>query len=79
MATLEHKLGELTNDSMKQILEDINNLEKDFRKLQQSDLNEQGFLKQQVSGLNQEKLKIEQSSLLLDARVNALEHDVGFE
>jgi len=46
MATLEHKLGELTNDSMKQILEDINNLEKDFRKLQQSDLNEQGFLKQ---------------------------------
>ena len=45
-ATLEHQSTECLNDILKEILEDINNLEKDFRKLQQSDLNEVVFLKQ---------------------------------
>ena len=35
------------------------NIEKDFRKLQNMDVNEIAFLKQQVGQLNQEKLKIE--------------------
>jgi len=34
LATLEHKITEAGNDAMKEILEDIANLEKDFRKLQ---------------------------------------------
>ena len=46
LATLEHKLTEACNDAMKEILEDIANLEKDFRKLQTSDINEMQFLKQ---------------------------------
>ena len=33
-ATLEHQSTECLNDILKEILEDINNLEKDFRKLQ---------------------------------------------
>ena len=45
-ATLEHHATETTNDILKEIIEDIANLEKDFLKLQQSDLNENGFLKQ---------------------------------
>merc|ERR1711918_240770 len=45
-ATLEHQSTECLNDILKEILEDINNLEKDFRKLQQNDLNEVAFLKQ---------------------------------
>ena len=32
-ATLEHQSTECLNDILKEILEDINNLEKDFRKL----------------------------------------------
>lgn len=50
-ATLEHNATENTNDMLKEILEDISNLEKDFRKLQQSDINETQFLKQQGSHL----------------------------
>ena len=46
-ATLEHQSTECLNDILKEILEDVNNLEKDFRKYQQSDINEMQFLKQQ--------------------------------
>ena len=57
-ATLEHQSTECLNDILKEILEDINNLEKDFRKLQQSDLNETAFLKQQAVQLQQEKMRL---------------------
>ena len=43
------------------------------------DINEISFLKQQVSHLNQEKVKIEQTIVVLDSRVNHSEHEVGFE
>ena len=45
-ATLEHHATETTNDILKEIIEDIANLEKDFLKLQASDCNENTFLKQ---------------------------------
>ena len=60
LATFEHHAIEQTNDTLKEIIEDIMNIEKDFRKLQNMDVNEIAFLKQQVGQLNQEKLKIEQ-------------------
>ena len=60
-------------------MEDIINIERDFRKLQQMDINEQAFLKQQTIQLIQEKVKIEQSIILIDSRVNQVEHEVGFE
>ena len=57
-ATLEHQSTECLNDILKEILEDVNNLEKDFRKLQQNDLNEIAFLKQQAAQLQQEKMRL---------------------
>lgn len=45
-ATLEHHATETTNDILKEIIEDISNLEKDFYKLQASDISEMNFLKQ---------------------------------
>ena len=44
-ATLEHHATETTNDILKEIIEDITNLEKDFYKLQASDMSEMNFLK----------------------------------
>lgn len=46
-ATLEHQSTEAINDMLKHVFEDISNLERDFRKLQNSDINEMNFLKQQ--------------------------------
>ncbi len=46
LATFEHKMIENNNDTLKEIMEDISNLERDFRKLQAMDINEVAFLKQ---------------------------------
>ena len=45
LASFEHKQNEGTNDIFKQIMEDISNLEKDFQKCYQLDVNENLFLK----------------------------------
>lgn len=45
-ATLEHHMTEEINDMLKQVFEDISNLERDFRKTLNSDVNEMNFLKQ---------------------------------
>jgi hypothetical protein len=50
-ATLEHHATETTNDILKEIIEDIANLEKDFIKMQHADCNEINFLKQQCGVL----------------------------
>ena len=50
-ATLEHHATETTNDILKEIIEDIANLENDYLKMQQTDINECNFLKQKVNQL----------------------------
>lgn len=50
-ATLEHHMTEDINDMLKQVFEDIANLERDFRKILNSDINEMNFLKQQHNTL----------------------------
>ena len=72
-------LRECLNDILKEILEDINNLEKDFRKLQQNDLNEVAFLKQQAGQLQQEKMRLQQNTIMVDNRVTNIEGEVGYE
>ena len=54
-ATVEHKTTEATNDILKEILEDIGNLEKDYKKLQQEDIHAMTHLKQQTQQLQTEK------------------------
>jgi predicted nucleic acid-binding Zn-ribbon protein len=78
-ATLEVKNKEITNEVLKEILEDIANLDKDFRKLSEMDNNEVKFLQQQMFQLTQEKTKIQQSVVMLDSRTANVENDVGFE
>ena len=51
-ATLEAKNKEQTNEILKEILEDIANLDKDFKKLVEMDNNEVAFLQQQLFQLN---------------------------
>ena len=78
-ATLEHQSTECLNDILKEILEDVNNLEKDFRKNQQNDLNEINFLKQQAGQLQQEKARLQQNRIMVDTRVTNIESEVGYE
>ena len=62
LQTVEHKVTEMNNDIIKELLEDISNYEKDFRKLVLHDINETNFLKQQVAYLNDEKCKIQENA-----------------
>ena len=58
MGKVEHKLQEYNAETMKEILEDIANYEKDFRQLQVGDFNEVHFLKEQVVQIQKEKTVI---------------------
>ena len=78
-ATLEHHATETTNDILKEIIEDIGNLNNDFLKLQANDVNECNFLKQQVNSLIQEKMLVQQDAISLDTRIHSIENDVGYE
>ena len=49
---MEHHATETTNDILKEVIEDLANLEKDFLKLQQGDCDQVNFLKAEVSVLN---------------------------
>ena len=72
-ATLEHHATETTNDILKEVIEDIANLEKDYLKLQQADVDQINFLKAEVAVLNQEKIALQQVSIALDSRITACE------
>lgn len=78
-ATLEHHATETTNDILKEIIEDISNLERDFQKIQMNDANECNFLKQQTNTLIQEKITLQQDTIALDTRVTGIENEIGFE
>ena len=77
--TLEHKQKEITNEMLKEMLEDIAHIEKDFKKNVNHDTNEYNYLKQQLAHLSSEKAKIHQDSIILNTRIESVENDVGFE
>ena len=78
-ATLEHHATETTNDILKEEIEDIANLEKDYLKLQASDIDQVNFLKAEISVLNQEKIALQQNSVALDSRITVCEQEIGYE
>ena len=58
-------------------MEELHNLEKEFKRTVQSDKTELQFFKDQISGLTQDKTKIKQSAISLDTRLKQCETDVG--
>lgn len=58
-ATLEHHATETTNDILKEVIEDIANLEKDYLKFQQGDIDQINYLRVEVGVLNQEKIALQ--------------------
>ncbi|OMJ79262.1 hypothetical protein SteCoe_20772 [Stentor coeruleus] len=73
--TAEDSSVDLANSA----LDSIENVEKEFRKMIAEEKGEVNFLKQQIAASNQDKMKIEQSCLLLGTRVEEIERNVGIE
>lgn len=76
---LEGRNQEDTNDITNRILDNVEKLEKDFKTLVSEEKSEGSFLKQQLAGLTQEKMKLEQNCLLLGTRIEEVERNVGIE
>ena len=59
--SLEHKVKEKCNEITKNIMDDLYNFDKDFKRVLQNDKTETDFFKQQANSLNQDKLKLQQN------------------
>ena len=69
LASLEHKVAELNNDSYREGLEDIANFEKDFRALAAKDQSEMSFLKIQANEISVEKNKVHAQCAKIETRI----------
>ena len=76
---LEHRSKERCNEINKSVMDDLINFEKEFKRVIQNDKTEVDFLKQQISSLNQDKIKLQQSTIGLDSRLKSCEVEVGVE
>ena len=76
---LETHNQEESNDITNRILDDIEKVEREFKSLVSEEKGECSFLKQQISALTQEKMKLEQNCLLLGTRVEEVERIIGIE
>ncbi len=74
---LEHKTTEKRNELIKLISEDINNFQRDLKRVKQNDSSETAFFDQQLKMLNDDKLKISMSVMQLDRRLKTCETEVG--
>lgn len=77
--SLEQRSKEKSNDISKSIIDDLNNFEKEFKRVIQNDKSEMAFLQQQVNSLNQDKIKLQQSTIGLDSRMKHCEVEIGVE
>jgi len=58
---------------MNKVLDDLERLNKDFKKMVNEEKHENVFLRQQMGTLTQDKVKLEQNAKLLDIRVVEVE------
>ncbi len=78
-ANLENSNKETTNQILKEILDDIAEMDRSFKKKVEESNNETAFLQQQLFQLNQEKTKLQQNVVIVRQRVDNAWNEVGFE
>lgn len=76
---IEHSMKEGNSEMMRAMMEECLRVEKEFRKIANIEKSENEFLKQQMRQLTQDKMKLQQNTLVLENRVEASENDVGFK
>ena len=77
--SLNHRVKEKCNEITKLIIDDLSNLDKDFRRIISNDKNETDFFKQQVSSLIQEKTNLQQKTIVLETKIRQCENDIGID
>lgn len=77
--SLEHKTKEKCNEIVKLIMDDLNNFDKDLRRIMQNDKTETDFFKTQVNCIMQDKIKLQQNGISLESKLKVCENDVGVD
>ena len=77
--SLNHRVKEKCNEITKLIIDDLSNLDKDFRRIISNDKNETDFFKQQVNSLIQEKTNLQQKTIVLETKIRQCENDIGID
>ena len=77
--SLNHRVKEKCNEITKLIIDDLSNLDKDFRRIISNDKNETDFFKQQVNLLIQEKTNLQQKTIVLETKIRQCENDIGID
>ena len=76
---MEHNVSENLNSISTQILDQIASYGMDLNHNTNLNVSDTNNIKQQISQLNQEKLKLQQSIIVLNTNIEGLESFVGLE
>ena len=79
LAILETTIKEKCNELCKCIMEDLDNFDKDLKRVIQNDRTETDFFKVQTNSLNDDKIKLQKETLSLQSRMRTCEIDIGVE
>jgi small-conductance mechanosensitive channel len=77
LTRIEKSSEENSIDLANSILDSLETVEKEFRRQMGEEKSQTNQIKQQLSTLNQEKMKLDQSCLLLNTRTEEIENNVG--
>ena len=79
MTSMDNRDVESLNSITKSTLDELERLEVTFHNFSSEDKKEFVSVKQSFSSLNQDKMKLAQSTMLLEARVENMERNLGVE
>lgn len=78
LLSLGHLNNEACQDVSRFVMDEAIRITKDFKNIQNIESDETKFLKEQVNYLSQDRIKLQQNTLVLENRVMEAEKDIGF-
>ena len=79
LKSIDGRKNEACNDLTTSSLDSLEALQREFKQLVSEEKTTVSFLKEQLANLSQEKLKLEQNTILLNTRVTEVEKEVGID
>ena len=78
MGTYEEELNGVRKEIEDYVLEKAGELQEVLKKVQETELKENNFLKMQVGQVQEDKVKVQQNALVLQNQIAEVEKDMGY-
>ena len=79
LISLEGTIKEKCNELSKCIIDDLDNFDKDLKRVIQNDRTETDFFKVQMNSLNDDKVKLQKETISLQSRMRTCEVEIGVD